>query len=69
MPMIQIIIKRLKFAEYLGLFARTKPIIFRFNEPVDFEIAWVLYLQYKDKNFRLNVIDSENKMKKKEFVM
>ncbi len=40
-----------KFAEDIGRFARTRPIIFRFNEPVDFERAWVLYLQYRDKNF------------------
>ncbi len=39
------------FAEDLGKFARSKPIIFRFLEPIDFERAWELYLQYKDKNF------------------
>lgn len=39
------------FANDIGRFARTKPIIFRFVEPVDFENAWEIYLQYNDKQF------------------
>ncbi|MCX9074035.1 MAG: PIN domain-containing protein [Candidatus Methanoperedens sp.] len=39
------------FANDIGIFARTKPIIFRFIEPIDFERAWELYLQFQDKNF------------------
>ena len=39
------------FAEDLGRFARTKPIIFRFLEQIDFERAWELYMKYKNKNF------------------
>lgn len=40
------------FANDIGIFARTKPIIFRFVEPIDFERAWEIYLQFQDKNFR-----------------
>jgi predicted nucleic acid-binding protein len=39
------------FANDIGGFARAKPIIFRFIEPIDFERAWELYLQFKDKGF------------------
>ena len=39
------------FAKDIGIFARTKPIIFRFIEPIDFERAWEIYLQFQDKNF------------------
>jgi uncharacterized protein len=39
------------FANDIGRFSRAKPIIFRFLEPIDFERAWDLYLQFKDKNF------------------
>jgi len=39
------------FAEDLGRFARTKPIIFRFLEQIDFERAWELHMKYKNKNF------------------
>ncbi len=39
------------FSEDLGRFARTRPIIFRFIEPFDFDRAWELYLKYRDKNF------------------
>ncbi|MDP3103332.1 MAG: PIN domain-containing protein [Candidatus Methanoperedens sp.] len=39
------------FANDIGIFARTKPIIFRFIEPIDFERAWEIYLQFQDKNF------------------
>jgi len=39
------------FANDIGRFARTKPIIFRFIEPIDFERSWDIYLQFQDKNF------------------
>ena len=57
------------FANDIGIFARTKPIIFRFIEPVDFERAWELYLQFQDKNFSFTdctsfVIMRENSIKK-----
>ncbi|MCE8425082.1 MAG: type II toxin-antitoxin system VapC family toxin [Candidatus Methanoperedens sp.] len=39
------------FSNDIGIFARTKPILFRFIEPIDFERAWELYLQFQDKNF------------------
>jgi len=39
------------FANDIGRFARTKPIIFRFIEPIDFERSWEIYLQFQDKNF------------------
>lgn len=39
------------FANDIGGFARVKPIIFRFIEPIDFERAWELYPQFKDKDF------------------
>ena len=39
------------FVNDIGIFARTRPIIFRFIEPIDFERAWELYLQFQDKNF------------------
>lgn len=39
------------FSNDIGIFARTKPIIFRFIEPIDFERAWELYMQFQDKNF------------------
>ncbi len=39
------------FANDIGNFARTRQIIFRFLEPIDFERAWELYLQLKDKSF------------------
>ncbi len=39
-----------KFAHDIGRFARAKPINFRFIEPVDFDRAWELYLQYDDKH-------------------
>ena len=47
----------------LSRFSRARPIIFRFLEPIDFERAWELYLQFKDKNFSFtdctNIDDSE----------
>ncbi len=39
-----------KFAHDIGWFAKAKPINFRFVEPVDFDKAWELYLQYEDKH-------------------
>jgi len=39
------------FAIDLSRFSRARPIVFRFLEPIDFERAWELYLQFKDKNF------------------
>ena len=39
------------FVNDIGFFARTRSIIFRFIEPIDFERAWELYLQFQDKNF------------------
>ncbi|MCZ7384376.1 MAG: PIN domain-containing protein [Candidatus Methanoperedens sp.] len=39
-----------KFAYDIGKFAKAKPINMRFIEPVDFDKAWELYLQYEDKH-------------------
>ncbi|MDD5472725.1 MAG: PIN domain-containing protein [Candidatus Methanoperedens sp.] len=39
-----------KFANDIGKFAKAKPINFRFIEPIDFDRAWELYLQYEDKH-------------------
>ncbi len=39
-----------KLAYDIGKFAKAKPINIRFIEPVDFDKAWELYLQYEDKN-------------------
>ncbi len=39
-----------KFAYDIGRFAKAKPINFRFIEPIDFDRAWELYLQYEDKH-------------------
>lgn len=39
-----------KFAQDIARFARAKPINFRFIEPVDFDRAWEIYLQYHDKH-------------------
>ncbi len=39
-----------KFAYDIGKFAKAKPINFRFVEPIDFDRAWELYLQYEDKH-------------------
>lgn len=47
-----------KFANDIGKFAKAKPINFRFIEPIDFDKAWELYLQYEDK--RLSFTDCTN---------
>lgn len=39
-----------KFAHDIGRFAKAKPINLRFIEPIDFDKAWELYLQYEDKH-------------------
>lgn len=47
-----------RFAHDIGRFARAKPIIFRFIEPIDFDRAWELYQQYEDK--RISFTDCTN---------
>ena len=47
-----------KLAYDIGKFAKAKPINFRFIEPIDFDKAWELYLQYEDK--RLSFTDCTN---------
>lgn len=47
-----------KIANDIGRFAKAKPIILRFIEPIDFDKAWELYLQYEDK--RLSFTDCTN---------
>ncbi len=46
------------FANDIGMFAKAKPILFRFIEPIDFDRAWELYLLYKDK--KLSFTDCTN---------
>jgi len=47
-----------KLAYDIGKFTKAKPINFRFIEPIDFDKAWELYLQYEDK--RLSFTDCTN---------
>jgi predicted nucleic acid-binding protein len=39
-----------KLAYDIGKFAKAKPINFRFIEPIDFDKAWELFVQYEDKH-------------------
>ncbi|MFA4934744.1 MAG: PIN domain-containing protein [Candidatus Methanoperedens sp.] len=47
-----------KLAYDIGIFAKAKPINFRFIEPIDFDRAWEIFQQYEDK--RLSFTDCTN---------